>query len=210
MINLSLDELKLIAKIRNINHYGNKSKEDLIKALIESDLKLESPKPKTRLKPEIIPKPKSEIIPKQTPKPETKIEIKVNSKKFKKLKKDFDEVRHKFSNKDEIRDYRKAFHSAKNYGYIYDRDIKKYRHLSESEIGEVRKNLNKLKKSLKPKKFQGNIDSVDFKDLHNYNNNYHFGDDDKYRKIGSTRTLFKEIDRDYYKPIKTDDGFAGK
>ena len=82
MINLSLDELKLIAKIRNINHYENKSKDDLIKALIESDLKLESPKPKTRLKPEIIPKTKPEIIPKQTTKPETKIEIKVNSKKF--------------------------------------------------------------------------------------------------------------------------------
>ena len=82
MINLSLGVLKLIAKIRNTNHYENKSKEDLIKALIESDLKLESPKPKTRLKPEIIPKPKPEIIPKQTQKPETKIEIKVDSKKF--------------------------------------------------------------------------------------------------------------------------------
>ena len=29
-------------------------------------------------------------------------------------------------------------------------------------------------------------------------------------EIGSIRTLFKEIHRDYYKPIKTDDGFAGK
>ena len=28
-------------------------------------------------------------------------------------------------------------------------------------------------------------------------------------KIGSIRTLFKEFDRDYYKPIRTDDGFAG-
>ena len=33
-------------------------------------------------------------------------------------------------------------------------------------------------------------------------------DDDEYRKIGSIRTLFKELDRDYYKPIKTDSGFA--
>ena len=48
MINLSLNELKLIAKIRNISNYENKSKEDLIKALSE-------PKPKTKpktLKPE--------------------------------------------------------------------------------------------------------------------------------------------------------------
>ena len=37
-----------------------------------------------------------------------------------------------------------------------------------------------------------------------------FADDDKYRKIGSIRTLFREFDSDYYKPIRTDDGFAGK
>ena len=33
MINLSLNELKLIAQYRNISDYGNKLKEDLIKAL---------------------------------------------------------------------------------------------------------------------------------------------------------------------------------
>ena len=62
MINLSLDELKLIAQIRNISDCENKSKEDLIKSLSE-------PKPETK--------------PKQTPKsePEPKLEIKVNKKK---------------------------------------------------------------------------------------------------------------------------------
>ena len=35
MINLTLNELKLIAQIRNINEYENKSKEKLIKALSE-------------------------------------------------------------------------------------------------------------------------------------------------------------------------------
>ena len=69
---------------------------------------------------------------------------------------------------------------------------------------------NKSKKGLKFKKFHSNIDSVDYEELDNYNNNYDFADDDKYRKIGSTRTLFKEFDSDYYKPIRTDDGFAGK
>ena len=29
-------------------------------------------------------------------------------------------------------------------------------------------------------------------------------------EIGAIRTLFKEFDRDYYKPTKTDDGFAGR
>ena len=57
MINLSLDELRLIAQNRNISDYENKSKEDLIKALREP--KPGAPKPETT-------KPKP-----QTPKPET-------------------------------------------------------------------------------------------------------------------------------------------
>ena len=51
---------------------------------------------------------------------------------------------------------------------------------------------------------------MDYEDLDNYDDNYDFADDGKYRKIGSVRTLFKEFDRDYYKPTRTDDGFAGK
>ena len=43
MINLSFDELRLIAQVRNISGYENKSKEDLIKAL--SEPKSESSKP---------------------------------------------------------------------------------------------------------------------------------------------------------------------
>ena len=173
MIILSLDELRLIAQIRNISDYENKSKEDFIKTIGET-------------KPE-------------TPKPEkTKLEIRVNKRKFKKLRKYFDELRHKFSKK-EIDRYRKAFYVAKN---------KKY--LSESEIKKTNKNLTKLKKSLRFKKFRGNIDSVNYEDLDNYDYNYDFADDDEYRKIGSIRTLFKEFDRDYYKPIRTDGGFAGR
>ena len=45
MINLSFDELRLIAQVRNISGYENKSKEDLIKAL--SETKPETPKPET-------------------------------------------------------------------------------------------------------------------------------------------------------------------
>ena len=55
-MNLSFDELRLIAQIRNISDYENKSKEDLIKALSE-------PKPKPE--PKLEPKP-------QTPRPQTK------------------------------------------------------------------------------------------------------------------------------------------
>ena len=77
MINLSFDQLRLIAQSRSISDYENKSKEDLIKALSE-------PKPKT---------PKPETPKSETPKP--KLEIRVNKKKLKKLRKDFDELRHK-------------------------------------------------------------------------------------------------------------------
>ena len=54
MINLSFDELRLIAQIRNISDYENKSKDDLIKAL--SKLKPETPKPEKTKTPK--PKPK--------------------------------------------------------------------------------------------------------------------------------------------------------
>ena len=163
MINLSLDELKLIAQNRNISDYENKSEKDLVKALSK-------PKPK----------------------------IRINKKKLEEIRKDFCELRHKLSKK-EVDKYRKAFY-----------DIKNYRHLSTSEIEEARKNLIELRKSLRFKKFHGDIDSVDYDDLDNYDYNYDFADDDEYRKIGSIRTLFKEFDRDYYKPIRTDDGFAGR
>ena len=60
------------------------------------------------------------------------------------------------------------------------------------------------------KKFHGDIDSVYYEDLDNYDDdNYNFADDDEYRKIGSIRTLFKKSDKDYYKPIKANRGFAG-
>ena len=51
MMNLSLDELRLIAQAGNISDYENKSKEDLIKILSETN-----PKPKPEPKIEIKPK----------------------------------------------------------------------------------------------------------------------------------------------------------
>ena len=89
----------------------------------------QTPKRETKLKPET----QLKLEPK--PEPETKIEIKVNSKKLKKLRKDFDELRHKFSNKDEIRKYRQAFYGTKKYK------------LSELEMDKTNKNLIELKKS---------------------------------------------------------------
>ena len=207
MMNLSFDELRLIAQIRNISGYENKSKEDLIKAL--SEPKSESPKPEIP-KPE-IPKLKTlklktpklissklKISKLKIPKPKPRPEIRVNKKKLKKLRKDFDELRHKFDKK-EIDRYRKAFYNVKN-----------YENLSISKIKKASKSLTKLKISLRFKNFRCNIDSLNYEDLDNYDYNYNFADDDEYRKIESIRTLFKELDRDYYKPIITDSGFAGR
>ena len=93
MINISFDELRLIAQIRNISDYENKSRQDLIK-----DTK---PKPEP-----------------QTPKPETpKLGVKTNQRKLRKLRKDFDELRHKFSKKRNR--YRKTFYVAKNKKNIF-------------------------------------------------------------------------------------------
>ena len=56
------DDKRLIAQIRNISEYENKSKEDLIKALCKPKPETPKSKPKSQ-----TPKPKPE-----TPKPETK------------------------------------------------------------------------------------------------------------------------------------------
>ena len=79
MINLSFDELRLIAQARNISDYENKSKEDLIKAL--SGKKPETPKLETPyLKTTKSQTPKSEKLNPKTPKPK----IRVNKKKLEK------------------------------------------------------------------------------------------------------------------------------
>ena len=84
MINLSFDEVRLIAQQRNISDYENKSTEDLMKVLIET--KSETPKPETPK----IPKPETP----KTPKP--KPEIRVNQKKLKKVRQNFDKLRQVF------------------------------------------------------------------------------------------------------------------
>ena len=101
-LNLSLNELRLIAKYRNISDYENKSAKDLIKAL-------------TMSRPRLV----------------------IKKNKLKEIKEDFYNLRQKFSKKDADK-YIKLFY-----------DIKNYRHLSEVEIEEIRKNFNKLEKILK-------------------------------------------------------------
>ena len=56
MINLSLHELKLIAQIRNISDYENKSKEDALNETKSETLKPETLKTTTETKPKTTPK----------------------------------------------------------------------------------------------------------------------------------------------------------
>ena len=135
-LNLSLNELRLIAEHRNISDYENKSAKDLIKALRGS---------------------------------RPRLGIKKN--KLKEIKEDFYNLRHKFSKKDADK-YRKLFY-----------DIKNYRHLSEIEIEEIRKNVNELEKSLNFKKPPNNINSIHYEDLDKDEDpDDEDADDDKYRK----------------------------
>ena len=93
MINLSFDELRLIAQVRNISGYEKKSKEDLIKALSEPQPEIpkpeipksESPKPEiTKLKTSKAVSSKLKISKSKIPKPKPIPEIRVNKKKLKK------------------------------------------------------------------------------------------------------------------------------
>ena len=71
-------------------------------------------------------------------------------------------------------------------------DMKNHRNLSAAEIRETEKNLIELEKSLQ------------FEKYHNYNDN------DEYKKIRSVRRLFRQFDRDYYKPKKASGSFDNK
>ena len=129
----------------------------------------------------------------------SKPKLGIRKNKFKEIKEDFYNLSHEFSKKDADK-YRKHFY-----------DIKSYRHPSELEIKEIRKKFNKLEKSLNFKKRRNNINSIHNEDLDKDKDpDGEDADDDKYRKTGSVRRLFKKSNRDYYKPTIIDTGFAGE
>ena len=72
---------------------------------------------------------------------ELKPKVRIDKKKLQETRKNFNELRHRFSKK-EVDKYKKFFYGIKN-----------YRDLSTSEIKEARKNLTELKKKSEVKKF---------------------------------------------------------
>ena len=148
MVNLSLNELKQIAKMRRIKNYKIMSKERLLSALDESN--------------------------------ESSGNVNnFNNARIKKIREDFNELRHRFS-KSKINEFKRSLYNIKN-----------QENLSALEIKETKKSLDKLKKSLLSLK------------------KYHYYDDAEYKGIRDIRNLFGEIDEDYYKPIKTKSVFNG-
>ena len=104
----------------------------------------------------------------------------ISKKKIKEIKNDFSELRHRFSIS-KINNFRKSSYEIKN-----------QINLSAPEMRETEKSLIKFEKSLH-----------DFKKHHNY-------DDNEYGKIRGIRSLFNQLDKDYYKPIKTITSFDNK
>ena len=148
MTNLSLNELKQIAKMRRIKNYKIMSKERLWSALDESN--------------------------------ELSGNVNnFNNARIKKIREDFSELRHRFS-KSEINEFRRSLYNIKN-----------QENLSALEIKEIKKSLDKFKKSLLSLK------------------KYYYYDDAEYEGIRDIRNLFGETDEDYYKPIKTKIVFNG-
>ena len=169
-LNLSLNELKLIAEHRNTRDYENKSPKDLIKVLRGS-----RPKPG------------------------------IEEDKLKKVKKDFYNLRHKFSKKDADK-YKKLFYNIKNYRNFSELEIEEIKRLKE-----IKKRFNRLEKSLDFKKPHKDINTIHYEDLNSDKElNIEDANDDECRKIESVRRLFEDLNKDYYKPRVVDRSFAGE
>ena len=148
MLNLSLNELKLVAKSRNIKGNKSMSKERLLSALSESEL-VESEKD-------------------------------FDDKRLKKIRKDFNELRDRFSTP-QINDIRKN---------IYD--IKSKKNLFKSKIKEIENNLNELEESLSK---YCDYDDLEYRGIRDVGN------------LFNGITFSQSIDKDYYKPIRTKSAF---
>ena len=129
----------------------------------------------------------------------SKPKLAIKGNKLKEITEDFYNLKHEFSKKDADK-YRKLFH-----------DIKNYRYLSELEIKEIRKKFIKSERSLNLKKPRNNINSIHYEDLDKDKDpDGEDADDDKYRKIGSVRRLFKKSHRNYYTQTVIDGVFVGE
>ena len=113
----------------------------------------------------------------------------LDDERFKKIRKDFNELRDRFL-KPQIKEIRRNLYDIKN-----PQTFSKELH-SKQKIKEIEESIFKLEERLS-----------NFK-------KYRFKDDFKYRNIGDIRNLFKgvslnETDENYYRPIRTKSAFNG-
>ena len=149
---LSIKELKAVAEIRGIKGYKSMSKNELLSALTLSKPVKKGKKPKTSF----------------------------SIARREKIRKEFNEARHKFS-KLKVKEVRKNLYEIEN-----------EKNLSESKIKEIERNLTELEENLSKTKKYYNYDEIE------------------YRGIRNVRDLFDlSIDEDYYKPIIAKSAFDG-
>ena len=155
MVNLSLNESKLVAKFRGIKGYKSMSEDELLSTLNASDSLKESEKNFDDTKPNInFSKPRTE-----------------------KIRKEFNESRHKFS-KLKINEIRRYLYEIENKKNLFAPKIKEI----EKDLDELERNLSKTKKyDYDDAEYRGIKDVKDLLDL--------------------------SIDEDYYKPIITNSAF---
>ena len=150
MLDLSTKALKAIAKIRGIKGYKSMSEDELLNAVNSSKPVKKGKKPKTDF-------------------PKARIE---------KIRKEFNESRHKFS-KLKIKEIRENLCEIEN-----------EKSLSESKIKGIERNLTELEENLSKTK------------------TYYDYDDIEYREIRNVRDLFDlSICEDYYRPIIAREAF---
>ena len=143
-MDLSTKEFRAIAKIRGIKGYESISEDDLLSVLTSSKPVKKGKKPKTNF----------------------------SKARVEKIRKEFNESRHKFS-KLKIKEIRENLYEIEN-----------EKNLSESKTKEIKRNLTELEENLSITK------------------KYYDYDDIEYRGVRNVRDLFDlSIDEDYYRPI---------
>ena len=142
MLNLSIKELEAIAKVRGIKYYKSMSQDELLSALNLSKPVKKGKKEKTNF----------------------------SKARIEKIRKEFNESRHKSSKIKNKRDNLYKIENEKN--------------LFESKIKEIERNLNELEESLSKTKTYYDYDDIEYRGIRNVRDLFNFLiDEDCYEPI---------------------------